>query len=90
MKAMNLLGTLLVEGQAYDRAIETYRTLLSMDNLLEEAHRELMRCYALKGDRVLALRQYHMLNEIMRDELGVSPSHETTRLFQSIQNNGNW
>lgn len=90
LKAMGLLGALLVDSQAYDYAIDIYRALLSMDNLLEDTHKELMRCYALKGDRVLALRQYQVLFEIMQDELGVSPSTETTRLFQSIQNNGNW
>lgn len=86
-ESMGLLGMLLIDSQSYDRAIEHYRTLLSLDNLLEEVHRELMRCYALKGDRVLALRQYQTLVEVMRDEMGVPPSLETTRLFQSIQNN---
>ena len=85
--AMNTLGRLLAGRGVYDRAIEAYRKLLSLDNLVEDAHRELMRCYALKGEHGLAVRQYKTLVEILRDELGVSPSSETTALFRSLQQN---
>jgi DNA-binding SARP family transcriptional activator len=85
LKAMSLLGELLVKSSAYDRAIGVYRSLLSTDLLMEEAHRALMRCYIQKGERALALRQYQTLVEILQDELGASPSSETTVLYQSIQ-----
>jgi DNA-binding SARP family transcriptional activator len=87
MRAMSLLGEILLKRSAYDRAIELYRSLLSTDILMEEAHRALMRCYVQKGERALALRQYQTLVEILQDELGASPSSETTVLYQSIQQN---
>jgi DNA-binding SARP family transcriptional activator len=85
LRAMNVLGELLTGEGVYDRAIEVYRSLLSMDNLIEATHRALMRCYALKGERALALRQYNTLVDVLNHELGVAPSFETTALFQSLQ-----
>jgi len=85
--ALKMLGELLAGSSAFDRAIEVYRKLVSHDLLMEEAHRELMRCYALKGERALALRQYQLLLAIMQDELGLLPSPETTALFRSLQQN---
>jgi predicted ATPase/DNA-binding SARP family transcriptional activator/Tfp pilus assembly protein PilF len=82
--AMSTLGELLIDKGAYDRAIELYRNLLAKDALLEDAHRALIRCYALKGERGLAIRQYQTLVRILQDELGVSPSPETVALFQSL------
>jgi DNA-binding SARP family transcriptional activator len=82
--AMSMLGELLTNKGAYERAIELYRNLLTKDPLLEEAHRALIRCYALKGERGLAIRQYQTLVGILQEELGVSPSPETVALFQSL------
>jgi DNA-binding SARP family transcriptional activator len=87
LRAVSMLGELLVKRSAYDRAIEVYRSLVSTDILMEEAHRALMRCYILMGERALALRQYQTLVEILQDELGAFPSSETTVLYQSIQQN---
>ncbi len=83
--ALDRLGNLLVRNGAYDRATEVYRSLLATDALMEEAHRALMRCHALKGEHLLAIRQYKKLVEIMQDELGVPPSAETTALYQSLR-----
>ena len=83
-RAMSTLGELLTAKGVYDRAIELFRNLLAKDLLLEEAHRALIRCYALKGERGLAIRQYQTLVGILQDELGVPPSPETVALFQSL------
>ncbi len=84
VEAMSTLGRLLLDSKAYDRAIQVFANLVSEDNLLEHAHRGLIRAYALQGERVLALRQYQTVVATLRDELGVSPSPETTELYQSL------
>jgi DNA-binding SARP family transcriptional activator len=85
--SMNTLGDLLAKDGAYERAIEIFQSLLSIDNLMEAAHRALMRCYDRKGERVLALRHYQTLVELMQDELGAPPSPETTALYHSLHQN---
>jgi DNA-binding SARP family transcriptional activator len=43
-----------------------------------------MRCYLAQGQRHLALRQYQMCTETLRQELDLGPSVETEQLYQSI------
>jgi DNA-binding SARP family transcriptional activator len=87
LAAMNTLGDLYVERGAHDSAVEVYHALLDTDNLLEEAHRGLMRAYALQGERGLALGQYQTLVDLFLDELGVPPSPETAALYQALLQN---
>jgi DNA-binding SARP family transcriptional activator len=87
LAAMNTLGHLHVDQGSPDRAIEIFHALLDTDNLLEEAHRGLMRAYVLQGERGFALGQYAKLVEIFHDELGVPPSPETTALYQALKRN---
>ncbi|NJN45106.1 MAG: hypothetical protein HC806_10585 [Anaerolineae bacterium] len=85
MGAMKSLGKLLIENGFHGRAVEVYKLLLDEDNLLEEAHRGLMRAHLFNGERGLALRQYKTLVEVLRDELGISPSTKTTSLYQELK-----
>jgi predicted ATPase len=71
----------------HDKAIEYARRWVSLDPLVEEAHRELMRCYALAGQKNAALRQYQECARILEKELGVEPLEETQRLYQEIRQN---
>jgi DNA-binding SARP family transcriptional activator len=85
LAALSTLGRLYSRGAAHGRAVEVFQALLNADPLLEEAHRELMRAYALQGERGLALRHYQSLVELLQSELGVRPSPETTALYQALQ-----
>ncbi len=68
----------------YEQAIDYAHRLLELDPLREEAHRELMRLYALAGRRSAALRQYRECVRILEEELGVPPLEETTALYKQI------
>jgi len=57
---------------------------ISNDPCSEAAHRLLMRCYAAQHQQQLVSRQYRVCAAALRDELGVSPSDETTRLFRDL------
>jgi len=85
-----IFGTLvpwLYSSASYERAIAYARRWLSLDNLNEEAHRELMRCYAWSGQHGAALRQYRECVKTLERELGVSPVEETTQLYRAIMEN---
>ena len=66
------------------RAIETLQQLLSRDVGREDAHRNLMRLYALSGQRQQALRQYQLLREAIGREFEAGPDAESQQLHQDI------
>jgi predicted ATPase/DNA-binding SARP family transcriptional activator len=68
-----------------EQAIATARRLLTLDPLDEAAHRTLMQLYAQFGQQAAALRQYEQCRRILADELGASPSAETTELVERIR-----
>jgi DNA-binding SARP family transcriptional activator len=84
-------------GQAIERVAEMHFQLgelpealhfgqlgLRNDPCSEAIHRLLMRCYASRREQQLVSRQYQACTAALRKELGVSPSDETTRLFQEL------
>lgn len=73
----------LSHGQ-YGRAIDSASRLLALDAWREEAHRQLMLALARSGQRSAALAQYQTCRRVLERELGVTPSAETTALFQRI------
>ena len=62
------------------RAIETLQQLLSRDAGREDAHRNLMRLYALTGQRQQALRQYQLLQEAVTREFEAGPDAASQQL----------
>ena len=71
----------------HENAVAYARRWVGLDLLQEDAHRMLMRCYALAGHRNAALRQYQECARILEKELGVVPLEETQRLYDDIQHN---
>jgi predicted ATPase/DNA-binding SARP family transcriptional activator/DNA-binding CsgD family transcriptional regulator len=67
------LAGLYEERREYDRAIEALRRVVAEEPASGEAHAGLMRLYALSGRRGEALRQYGLLEEVLRRELGAEP-----------------
>lgn len=68
----------------YDRGIERLKELVACDSTNEEAHRELMRLYALTGNKHQALRQYQLCCEALRRGLDVEPDQSTRELHEQI------
>jgi len=57
---------------------------LGHDPCSESSHRLLMRCYASQHQQQLVGRQYRVCVAALRDELGVTPSDETVKLFRAL------
>ncbi|HEX3049198.1 MAG TPA: BTAD domain-containing putative transcriptional regulator [Aggregatilineaceae bacterium] len=70
--------------ESFESAIPYAQRWLSLDQLHEPAHRELMRLYQWSGQRAAALRQYQQCEMILENELGIGPDEETTALYQDI------
>jgi DNA-binding SARP family transcriptional activator len=68
----------------YESAIHYAQRYLEMDELAEDMQRNLIRLYALRGDRVKALRQYEDCVAILERELGTDPLPETRSVYQAV------
>jgi DNA-binding SARP family transcriptional activator len=83
-----LLETLLAEAKGrndWPDVIRISRRILAEDSFLEHAHREVMRGYAMMGDRPAALRHYESLCRDLQRELGVSPARDTKAICRLIR-----
>ncbi len=67
-----------------ERALRFAERWVAIEPLHEPAHRELIRLYALTGDRGAALQQYRQCVRALSQELGVAPLEETTALFEQV------
>ncbi|OLD56928.1 MAG: hypothetical protein AUI54_04515 [Acidobacteria bacterium 13_1_40CM_2_56_5] len=65
-------------------AMMQFEKLLTIETSNEEAHRELMRLYALAGRRSEALRQFQRCCEAVRSDLETEPEEETQQLYRKI------
>lgn len=82
----HLIRWKIVLGE-YEEAIPAARQVISLDDVSEPAHRQLMQLYAWSGQRGAAIRQYKLCVNLLKAEIGVEPEEETTRLFEAIQSN---
>jgi DNA-binding SARP family transcriptional activator len=81
-EALLLLGGLLFSQKRHTEAADVYRRVIAQGGYFEAAHRRLMRCYALLGERSWALGHYQALVEVVRDGLGTVPAPETRALYE--------
>ena len=59
-----------------------YERALELDNLAEEIHRELMRCYLARRESADAVRVFRRCRELLSVVLGVTPSAATETLYR--------
>jgi tetratricopeptide (TPR) repeat protein len=86
--ALDALFTLTVnslEQGDYQKAQNLARRQLTLEPWREEAHQQLMRALALRGERSAALAQYETCRTILIEELGIEPSAETETLIARIR-----
>jgi DNA-binding SARP family transcriptional activator len=82
--ALRRLAELHMERGEHERALGFAERWVEIEPLQEPAHRELIRLYALTGDRGAALHQYRQCVRALSQELGVAPLEETTALFEQV------
>ncbi|MGE5222742.1 MAG: AfsR/SARP family transcriptional regulator, partial [Omnitrophica WOR_2 bacterium] len=85
LHAHHLLAGYYEQIGDYGQALPYAYRQVEIEPWLEEAHRQLMRLLALNGERSTALARYETCREALKDELGVEPAEETTRLYVQIR-----
>lgn len=64
--------------------LRTALRCLALDECNESAHRQLMRCYARLDQPLEVERQYRRCISVLRLQLGLGPSDETTRMYRQL------
>jgi len=78
------LAALKERDESYQESIGLYQRALKEDPFQEEIHRRLMRCYVLAGERPAAIRHYISFVNLLKAEMGLSPTEETTALYRQV------
>ena len=68
----------------YADSLECAQELLLLNPLSEDAHRRVVRLHYLCGDRALALLAFDRCEQVLKDEVGATPSGETIALLATI------
>jgi DNA-binding SARP family transcriptional activator len=83
-EALEFLLDVALARQDWAAGLRHGRALLALDPLLEHVHRAIMRCHFHNGNRPLAMRQYAICEQVLREELNVEPMDETRRIQETI------
>jgi DNA-binding SARP family transcriptional activator len=89
LSALHWLAEYYQEHGEYEQACEYAWRQVELGPWQEAAHQQLIRLLALSGRRSVALSQYETCCRVLREELGVEPAYETTRLYDQIRD-GEW
>jgi predicted ATPase/DNA-binding SARP family transcriptional activator len=73
-RALGTLGRARMAAADYEGAVDTWQRLVALDDLDEDAARNLITALEKQGDRGAATRAYRRLAEALKRELGVEPS----------------
>ena len=70
--------------ESLEGALEYGRRILAIDALRESIQRDVMLLLVLNGQRADAIQNFQKLRELLKDELGIEPMPETTRMADDI------
>ena len=84
MRALQCLATVSANNGEPLQAIQHAVEMVDLEPFRETAYQLLMKMHAAAGDRAEALRVFAKCRELLRDELGVSPSPQTEAVYLEI------
>ena len=84
LRALQCLVTVSAHNHEPLLAIQHASEMVQLEPFRETAYQLLMRMHAAAGDRAEALRVFAKCREVLREELGVSPSPQTEAVYLEI------
>ena len=84
-KAAYKLASMYFQQEHWDAAIKISHEILVQDSCNEPAFRILMKSHAARGNRSAVMSVYQRCCTALRNEMDVSPSRETTTLFNQLK-----
>jgi DNA-binding SARP family transcriptional activator len=82
---LDRLSSIYFDQEDFAACVGSCHKMLAVEPCREEAHRRIMRCYSRQGQPYLAIRQYHLCVERLKEELDVSPTRPTEVLYQRVR-----
>jgi DNA-binding SARP family transcriptional activator len=83
-RGLQVLAAVSAENGEADLAVQYANEVVALEPFRETGYQQLMRLHARIGNRGEALRVFARLRELLRDELGTSPSPQSEAVFQEI------
>lgn len=83
-RILNALAKLAFAEKKWSNASKYADDILQIDPFREDAHRLLMKIFAAQGKRAKVIEHFDNLKETLKRELGVNPSPETKKVYQSL------
>lgn len=84
LQACEILMQIFERHGQIDTALKYGHKILEQDNLRETTHRHLIEIYAANGLRHQAVLQFRSLTQILKTELGLTPSREISDLIATL------
>lgn len=85
LQGLALLSEIYERRGEYALARQTAQRMIDIAPWDEQAHLQLMRLFAIDGQRSAVQNQYRTLRRFLHEQLGVEPASETTTLFEQIR-----
>jgi DNA-binding SARP family transcriptional activator len=82
---LDKISEFYVLSKKHSESIGLCEKILEKDNCREDIHRRLMLSYYRIGQRDKAIKQFQKCVEVLKEELEVKPSSETTHLFEQLK-----
>jgi DNA-binding SARP family transcriptional activator len=82
---LDKISEFYVLSKKHSEVIGLCEKILEKDNCREDIHRRLMLSYYRIGQRDKAIKQFQKCVEVLKEELEVRPSIETTNLFEQLK-----
>jgi SARP family transcriptional regulator, regulator of embCAB operon len=79
-----VLSAVTMQNGERELALQYAHEIVALEPFRETGYQQLMRMHAEMGNRGEALRVFGRLRELLRDELGTSPSPQTEAVFREI------
>ncbi len=83
-RVLNALAKLAFGDRRWASAIKFAGEILKIDPFREDAHRLIMKTYAVQGKRASVVEQFENLQKLLKSELGVEPAPETRKVYQEL------
>lgn len=85
LETLERLTAVAIRRTAYTEARAYAERQIEIDNLRENAYRQLMKILALNGQRAEALALYETCQRLFTEELGMAPTTRTTEIAEQIR-----
>lgn len=84
LELMRRLAAIFSEEKRIQEAADLFRQILQRDELDEAANLGLVRCLALQGNRLQAIRHFEQYAKVLQERTGMPPGTEACALFDAV------